>query len=101
MSQVTYLDFQPIMDDPFPLSDRELDDPQRVFLNFFAGNALAETRCHLAILLEVCATTNNEPFESAEMRRKLFLLHHGLERIVTAAFLLAKRVAAEELDQYE
>ena len=97
-----YFDFKQISDEPFRLSDTEMEDPHRVFLDFYSANSLGEIRGHLSSMLEVCATTDNDPFRDAESRSRLFTLHHGLERMLEACKIMAdKRAVSEEYDHFD
>lgn len=98
----TYFNYERTSDETVLLTEAEIEDPERVFMEFFSNNSLFEMRHYLSSTLEVCATTENQPFKQAEDRARLFILNHGLGRLIEACKIIVnKRTASDDYDHFD
>jgi hypothetical protein len=76
---------------PVLLSEEQREKPAIVLDDFFADYNLSEVREILNDSAEVCLTSDIHPYEAGEKRADFMHFQQKLERLLEAAFLIAKQ----------
>jgi hypothetical protein len=95
VSMSHFLEQAGLFDKVIRLDAEEQADPFLVFDRFFNDYRLHEWRHNLWTMSEVCLTTDNPQFASAEERANLLLRYQDLEKLLEAAFLALQQYNAE------
>jgi hypothetical protein len=80
--------FMLFRDQLIPLSLEEIQNPKDVIKGVFGEVKLEELRDMISKVIEVCLTTNNQQFCTADDRYELLSTFNKIEYIVAAATLL-------------